>query len=226
MDNVILPTIVGAGLLDSLNPCAISAALLFVAVMFTLGRDRKAILKVGFFYISSVYLTYFFIGLGLLKTASLFGIPHIVVLLGASVVVIFGFLNLKEYFFPNWDFLKVRMPIAARHKISDWAHKASIPSAIGLGILVGVFEFPCSGAVYIAIISLLNLKATFLTGLLYLLIYNLMFVLPLIIIFSVSTNRVVTEKMINWQEREGRKMHLILAALMLGLGAAMFIWYL
>ena len=87
MDNIILPTIIGAGILDSFNPCAISAALLFIAVMFTLGRDRKAILKVGFFYIISVYLTYFFIGLGLLETINLFGIPHLVSFIGASIVI-------------------------------------------------------------------------------------------------------------------------------------------
>lgn len=226
MDNVILSTVIGAGLLDSFNPCAISAALLFVAVMFTLGRDRKSILKVGFFYIISVYITYFLIGLGLLKAVSFFGIPNLFSLIGAIIVIVFGLLNLKEYFFPHWNFLKIRMPIEARYKLNDWAYKASAPAAIVMGVLVGVFEFPCSGAVYIAIISLLNLKATFLNGLLYLLIYNLLFVLPLILIFIFSSNRIVTEKMINLQEKEGRKMHLLLATLMLVLGGVMLIWYL
>jgi cytochrome c biogenesis protein CcdA len=226
MDNIILPTIIGAGILDSFNPCAISAALLFIAVMFTLGRDRKAILKVGFFYIISVYLTYFFIGLGLLETINLFGIPHLVSFIGASIVILFGVLNLKEYFFPNWNFLKIRMPISARYKLNDWAYKASVPAAVVMGILVGIFEFPCSGAVYIAIISLLNLKATFLNGLIYLLIYNLLFVMPLILIFVFSSNRMITERMINWQEKEGRKMHLLLAGVMIGLGTIMLVWYL
>lgn len=225
MDNVILSTVVGAGLLDSFNPCAISAALLFVAAMFTLGRDRKSILRVGFFYIASVYLTYFLIGLGLLKAINLFGVPNLVSVIGALTVILFGILNLKEYFFPQWNFLKIRMPIEARYKLSDWAYKASVPAAIVMGVLVGVFEFPCSGAVYIAIIGLLNLKATFLDGLIYLLIYNFLFVMPLILIFMFSSNRIVTEKMINLQEKEGRKMHLLLAALMLVLGSIMLIWY-
>ncbi len=226
MNDLILPTVVGAGLLDSFNPCAISAALLFIAVMFTLGKNRKVILRVGFFYILSIYLTYFFIGLGLLKTISFFGIPHLVSYLGAFIVILFGVLNLKEYFFPNWNFLKVRMSIKARYKLNDWAYKASVPAAVVMGLIVGVFEFPCSGAVYIAIVSLLNLKATFWDGLIYLLIYNLMFVLPLILIFGLSSNRLVIEKMINWQEKEGRKMHLLLAFLMISLGAIMLIWYL
>ncbi|NTU69533.1 hypothetical protein HGB13_01720 [bacterium] len=225
-DQFLLPTVIGSGLIDSFNPCAISAALIFVAVMFTLKKERKVILTVGIFYILSIYITYFLIGLGLLRAFNLFGVPHIIPIIGATFVTIFGLLNIKEYFFPNWNFLKIRMSINARHKISDWAHKATVPAAIVVGVLVAIFEFPCSGAVYVAILSLLSLKQSFFGGALYLLIYNLMFVLPLILIFALSSNRMVVEGFINMQEKDGRKMHLSLAVLMLSLGAAMFYLYL
>lgn len=224
MSQVIFPTVVTAGLLDSLNPCAISVALLFIALMFTLQKSRSVILRIGFFYIVSIYITYFLIGLGLLKVAHIFSTPHFIAKAGAVVAIIFGILNIKEYFFPNLP-LKIRMPQNARHKISEWAYKASVPAAIVMGIIVGVCEFPCSGAVYLAIVGLLSLKATFITGVLYLLIYNVMFVSPLVLIFLLSANRKVTETMINWQERQGRKMHLILAALMIGLGVFILIYY-
>jgi len=217
MSQVILSTVLVAGLLDSLNPCAISVALLFIAVMFTLEKNRRVILKIGFFYILSVYLTYFLIGLGLLRTIHFFNIPNLVVRAGAFVAIFFGILNIKEYFFPNLPF-KIRMPIGARHKALEWAYKTSIPAAVVMGVIIGITEFPCSGSVYLAIIGLLSAKVTFFIGILYLLLYNLLFVSPLILIFLLSTNRMITEKMINWQERQGRKMHLILAVLMIGLG--------
>ncbi len=221
---ILFPTVITAGLLDSLNPCAISIALLFIALMFTLQKSRSLILRIGFFYIISIFLTYFLIGLGLLKVAHIFSTPHFVAKLGAIIAIIFGILNLKEYFFPNLP-LKIRMPQSARHKISEWAHKASIPAAIVVGVIVGICEFPCSGAVYLAIVGLLSVKVSFFAGVLYLLVYNVMFVLPLVLIFLLSTNRMVTEKMINWQERQGRKMHLILAALMIGLGIFILYFY-
>jgi len=88
----LLPTILGAGFLDSFNPCAISAALIFIGVMFTLKKDRKLILTVGLFYVLSVYITYFLIGVGLLRAFNLFGIPHIIPILGAAFVTLFGIL--------------------------------------------------------------------------------------------------------------------------------------
>jgi hypothetical protein len=45
-----------------------------------------------------------------------------------------------------------------------------------------------------------------------------MFVLPLIVIYAVASNRIVVEKMINWQEKNGKNMHLILGFVMIFLG--------
>jgi cytochrome c biogenesis protein CcdA len=185
--------------------------------MYSLKKTHKTIMFFGFFYIAAIYITYFFIGLGLLRTLHLFNFPGLFATIGAWISITFGLLNLKEYFFPNSP-LKIRMPLSVRAKANQWAHKSTIPSAIVLGFLVGVSEFPCSGAVYLAILGYLRANETLLNGVLYLLIYNLMFVLPLILVYLVATNRVVTEKMINFQEKSGRKMHLVLAGVMIALG--------
>lgn len=226
---IILPTVIVAGFFDSLNPCAISVALLFVALMFTMQKSRSLILRIGFFYILSVYVTYFFIGIGLLQLFhffdGLFSISQLIVKITAVVVIIFGILNLKEYFFPHLPF-KLRMSIKARHKISELAHKISISAVIIMGFIVGIAELPCSGSVYFAILGLLSTRVTFYSGVLYLLLYNLLFISPLILVFLLSTNRVITEKMINWQEREGRKMHLILALIMVALGVGLLFLHL
>jgi len=221
---ITLPLVIATGLLDSLNPCAISLLLIYIALMFTLGKDRKEIMTFGLFYISAIYVAYFMLGIGLLRFFVLFDTPNLILILGALLSIVFGLLNIKEYFWPNLPF-HIRMPYSVRQKANDIAHRATIPSAILLGLLVGITEFPCSGAVYITILAYLQAKESFLSGVFYLAIYNLMFVMPLIIIYIVATNRMVVEGIINKQEQLGRRMHLILAALMITLGASILIWF-
>ena len=216
--NLTLPLVISTGLLDSLNPCAISLLLLYIALMYSMKKTHKTIMTFGFFYITAIFITYFFIGLGLLRTMHFFNFPGLFAVIGAWLSIAFGVLNLKEYFFPNLP-LKIRMPLNVRAKASEWAHKATIPTAIVLGFLIGVCEFPCSGAVYLAILGYLRANESFISGLGYLFIYNIMFVLPLVLVYLVASNRLVTEKLINLQERSGRKMHLVLAVVMIALGA-------
>jgi cytochrome c-type biogenesis protein len=220
--NVTFPLVISTGLLDSLNPCAISLLLLYIGLMYTMKKDHKTVLTFGFFYIAAVYITYFFIGLGLLKVVNIFNVPFFFARVTAYIGILFGLLNIKEYFWPNLPF-SIRIPMNIRQKASEWAHKATIPAAVVLGFLIALHEFPCSGAVYLVILGYLAKNESLLRGILYLLVYNLMFVLPLIVILALASNKVLTEKFINWQERLGRKMHLILAALMISLGIGMLL---
>jgi len=228
--DITLPLVLAYGLLDSFNPCAISLLLIYIALMFTLGKDRKTIMFFGLFYILSIYITYFVLGLNILvlftKIQDIFltKAPNLVLYSGAALSIIFGLLNLKEYYLPNLP-PHIRMPYSVRQKANDIAYAASIPAAILLGVLVGITEFPCSGAVYLTILAYLEAKETLGTGIGYLAIYNLMFVLPLVIIYLLASNRLVVEKLINYQEQLGKKMHLILAAIMIVLGVALFIFF-
>lgn len=218
-----LPLVVSTGLFDSLNPCAISILLLYIALLFGLGKSRKEVLRFGFFYILAVFATYYLIGLfyyqllDLLIKIRVANISAYIMSVAAILTIVFGFLNIKEYYYPNSK-LNIRIPMKVRQKAGELAHKADIPSAILLGILVAVTELPCSGTVYFGILTYLKMQETTIRGLLYLALYNFMFVLPLIVIFLFSSNRILTEKMINLSEKMGRKLHLVLAFLMIALG--------
>lgn len=220
----ILPFVLIAGLLDSINPCAIAVLLIFIALMFTLRKSRKAMLGMGIAYIFAVFLTYFAIGLGIFKVFYLFETPHLIARIAAFFVLGIGVWGIKETFLPG----KVRVlsiPISSRQLIAKWATKATIPAVLIAGFLVGLTEFPCSGAVYLATIGLLGKETTFLKGLIYLLLYNFMFVLPLIVIFSISTNRLIVEKIININEQNSKWLRLFAALIMLGMGVSMLIWF-
>jgi cytochrome c-type biogenesis protein len=218
-----LPVVLSAGLVNSLNPCAISLLLLYIALMYSMKKSHESIMTFGAFYIASLFTTYFLIGLLVGKVATF--LPQgIFVKAGAIVAIFFGLMNIKEYFFPNLPF-RIRIPLSTRQKAGEWAHKATIPAAIVLGTMVAVSTLPCSGAVYFATLTYLRARETFASGVMYLFVYNLVFILPISIIYAIATNRLVTEKMINWQEKNGRKMHLVLAAVMIAMGTAMLIWF-
>jgi cytochrome c biogenesis protein CcdA len=188
-------------------------------MMFTLQKDRKEIFYFGLTYVLSIYITYLLIGLGLLRAGTLFT-TYPISKIGAVLVIFFGLMNIKEYYWPNSPF-SIRIPLKIRAVVSKYAYQATIASAVIVGVLIGLYEFPCSGAIYLAVISLLSSKTSFVTGFGYLLLYNLMFVLPLILIFVAATNKITTERYINLQEKHGRKLHLVLAIAMIVLGVVM-----
>ncbi|GFP39531.1 hypothetical protein HKBW3S47_01229, partial [Candidatus Hakubella thermalkaliphila] len=84
---------------------------------------------------------------------------------------------------------------SAQERIGSLAQRATLPSSLALGVLVGLCTFPCSGGIYVAVIGLLASQKSYFQGLGYLLAYNVMFILPLIAILALASNRVVTTKL-------------------------------
>ena len=219
-----LPLVLTTGLLDSINPCAIAIILLFIGLMFTLQKERKEIIALGSAYILAIFVTYFLIGLGLFQVTHFFGVPHFMAIFGAWISILIGLVNLKDYFFPNTP-LHIKIPFFARLKISDYAHKATLPAAIVTGILVGLCEFPCSGPLYLSIIGLIGVKVSFVQGLYYLLLYNIMFILPLAVILGIATNSALSMKLMVWREEKAHLIRLFTAIVMIGIGLILLTWF-
>ncbi len=191
--------------LDSLNPCAISVLIITLAFLFSLKKEKKFILTIGLTYIFFIFLTYFLIGLGILKFFQfldpLIG-SHLMAKITAIVLIFYGIVEILNVFFKNFP-LKLKIPEFSKNKIGSLIHKASFPSFALLGILVGLTETPCTGGPYFFVLGLLHHEATYLQGLFYLFIYNLIFVLPLFLIIFLSSN----EKILN-QLQEIKRKHL------------------
>lgn len=219
-----IPFILSAGFLDGLNPCAIATLLFLIAFVFTLKQARRQVFKYGTVYISAVYLVYFLIGLGLIRGLTFFGIHHFFAKAGAILVILLGLINLKDYFFPGSP-ISLRIPMVGRKKIMEMMYKGTLPATFTLGFLVGLCTFPCSGGIYVAVTGLLAAKETWLRGVAYLLLYNLAFVSPLILLLVASSNRWVTEKFTNWQERNEPKMRLLYGILMIAIGLIIWFWF-
>src|SRR3989339_2264331 len=105
----LLPLVLISALLDSVHPCSFSILLITIAFLFGLQMTRKKILQIGGVYIAGIFASYLLIGLGLLKVLHLFNTPHFMGKLGASLLILFGIINLANRFFPRFP-LKLKLP--------------------------------------------------------------------------------------------------------------------
>lgn len=217
----LLPLVGVAALIDSINPCAFSILILTIAFLFSIGKFRSNILKIGSSYVAGIFIIYMLIGLGILQTLHLFNTPHFMAKVGALLLIALGAINLINEFFPSFP-IKLRIPHAAHRTMAELMEKGSIPTAFLLGGLVGLCEFPCTGGPYLMVLGLLHDQATYLKGLGYLLLYNAIFILPLIIILLISCNEALLQKVKSWQQKERSLMRLGGGIAMIVLGAIIF----
>ena len=217
----LLPLVGVAALIDSINPCAFPILLLTIAFLFSIGKFRSSILKIGGSYILGIFIVYILIGLGIFQTLHIFNTPHFMAKVGASLLIALGFINVINEFFPAFP-IKLRIPQAAHRKMAELMEKASIPTALVLGVLVGLCEFPCTGGPYLMVLGLLHDMSTYAKGLGYLLLYNLIFILPLIVLLLIASNHALLEKVRAWQRQENKMMRLGGGIVMVILGIIIF----
>ena len=217
----ILPLVAVSALIDSVNPCAFSILILTIAFLFSIGKLRSSVFKIGGSYIAGIFLVYILIGLGILQTLHLFNTPHFMAKVGASLLILLGLINLINELFPAFP-IKLRIPQSVHHKMAGLMEKASLPTAFLLGGLVGLCEFPCTGGPYLMVLGLLHDQQTYLSGVGYLLLYNLIFVLPLVIILTIASDQTLVAKVRSWQIKERGLMRLGAGIAMIILGLIIF----
>lgn len=211
----IFTLLVVSGFLDGINPCAFSVLLFFIALLFsaettTSPRNvRRRVMLIGAVYIGSVFLAYLIIGLAIFNIIAVTSFPHLVARAGALLMVILGLINVKDYFWRGRGF-SLRMPTSGWETIRAWMRRLTIPATFVAGLMVGIFEFPCTGSIYLAITGLLASKSTFLEGFAYLILYNLAFVSPLIAILALAVNkRMISFSLKTWQRKGEKPLKLI-----------------
>ncbi|MEI6480077.1 MAG: cytochrome c biogenesis protein CcdA [bacterium] len=210
-----------SALLDSLNPCAFSILFLTIGFLFSLGRDRAHVFKAGLMYVFGIMATYILIGLGILRVLSFFNVPNGMAKFGAVAIIVFGAIGLINEFFPAFP-IKLKIPHVAHTLIAKYIEKASMIGSLVLGVVVGIFEFPCTGGPYLLVLGLLHDQGQFWSGLAYLLFYNAVFVLPLFIALLLSIDKRVAEKVDTLRRQETKQARLSVAVIMIALGLIIF----
>src|SRR3989344_4223342 len=194
----LLPLVLISALLDSVHPCSFSILLITIAFLFGIQLSRKKILQLGGTYVIGIFTAYFLIGLGILKVLHLFNTPHFMGKLGATFLIVFGALNLFSRLFPKFP-IKLKIPSIAHGAIGKLMYKASFSAVFGLGLLVGICQFPCMGGPYLMVIGLLRDQMTYMSGFSYLLLYNLILILPLVVVLFISADKLLVDQMQTWK---------------------------
>ncbi len=201
-----------AGFIDGLNPCAFAAIVFFIAYLtMILKKPKKEVVFTGISFILGVFITYFLIGLGL---ARLFQVIKGLILVSQVLYLLIGIFTLILAYYSFQDFFAVKriekgkegkvvlqLPQFFRWKIYAVIEKQAklkyfIIFAFLSGGLISILEFFCTGQVYLPTIMYMITQITDyklqITG--YLLLYSLMFVLPLGVIFGLVYFGVSSEK--------------------------------
>lgn len=216
-----LPVIAVSALIDSINPCAISVLFLTITFLFSLGKNRRFVLISGGVYILAIAIVYTLIGLGALQALSFFNVPNMMAKIGASILLLYSLIGLINEFFPSFP-VKLKIPESTHATLAKVIEKGSIPAFFVLGALVAMFEFPCTGGPYLFVLTLLHDYANFWKGFWYLIMYNFVFVLPLILILAFATNKIMIEKIDKLRKLETKKARVILLLILIAFSILIF----
>lgn len=215
-----LVTVISAAIVDSINPCAIAVLLVLLGALLVSG-DRKKALKAGLAFTISIYIVYFLFGLGLFSALQISGLSYGFYKIIGFLAIIIGLANIKDYFWYGAGGFVMEIPRKWRPALKEMLGKVTNPlGAFLMGFVVCLFELPCTGGPYIFILGLLAERTTQMLAIPVLILYNIFFVLPLIIItLSVYAGLTTVERTKEWKERNIRRLHLIAGIIMLALGA-------
>lgn len=215
-----IPILVGAALVDSINPCAFGVLIFLLTYLFKAVPDRRRIFAHGIAYITGVFLTYLIAGLILLPFLQQFGrTASAVYLVLAACLIIFGLLEIKDFFWYGKGPSLSILPNAAR-RIEYYTQKVNRNIAVSffLGIFVALVELPCTGAVYLGVLALFSISGIQINTLLMLIMYNLIFVLPLIVILYFTFQGMQATALESWRKKYRRHMRLAIGLLLVAMG--------
>lgn len=211
-------TVIATAAIDAVNPCAIGVMILMVSAVLGAGKSLRKLIFLGLIYTGAVFVTYLVAGLGFLyffSTIPLFVVEYLSIIVG-SIIIIAGILEIKDYFWYGKGFT-LAIPVYFSHKIERMAGTTTTAGVAFLGFFVAAVELPCTGAPYLAIITLLSQDFNF-TAFLLLVIYNIIFVAPLLIILVLVFFGVELQKIHAWKNMNKGLMRLAIGLLLVALG--------
>lgn len=217
---ITLPLIIGSAAVDSINPCAFAVLIFLVMYLMTM-KSKKYMLMIGLIYISVIFVVYYLAGLGLLSFVHSIAITKFFYIAAACLSIVFGLINIKDFFWYGKG-ITLAIPESKKEILNKYIMRASVPAAIILGVLVALFELPCTGGVYLAIISLLADRNTILQAAGYLFIYNIIFIVPLLAIILGVYYGIPPERVEKWRQGQKKLMRLTIGLIMIALGVIMF----
>ena len=219
-------TILLAGLGDGLNPCAFATLIFFISYLSFSGRKGREILWVGGAFALGVFLTYLAVGLGLSKLLSAFDflakVGRWVYGLTAALCLVLAVLSVRDYLIARKgrvEDMTLSLPKALRKRINKVIRegqgaKSYVPIAFITGAAISIIELACTGQVYLpTIIFVLSVPELRVKAFAYLVLYNLFFIVPLIVVFALAYYGTTTNQLARFMQTKTAAIKLVTAIL-------------
>ena len=193
-----LPTVLFAGLVDGINPCAISTLVFFMSMLTTAGVRGRGLLLMGGAFAFASFATYTAIGLGLLRSLHMLdaypAARSVFETVLALILLLLAALSFRDAYryrrSHRPEDVSVQLPAMVKKLINRVLRKGVrsrhlLLAGVGTGTLVTALETVCTGQVYVPTMALVIRDAggsgIFQIGVWgLLLLYNAMFITPLL----------------------------------------------
>lgn len=224
-----LLTVLGTGLANGLNPCALATIAFFISYLTFSGRKGREILFVGVAFTLGVFLTYLLAGFGLLRLlepldAMRSDLRNWISGIGALLCLGLAFISLRDYFTarkgrPEDVSLRLPRPLQRRiHRIIRESSnlRAFVLVAFALGFVISAILLTCTSPLYVGVMFLIRdvpeLRAS---AYFYILLYNIAFITPLVVIFLLAYLGTTSEQLARLIGRQTGTIKLLTASLFL-----------
>lgn len=215
--SVSLPILIGAALVDAINPCAFAVLILLIATILA-SKGKQTALWAGLLFSLSVFVSYFLMGLGIYKTISAFNLPKIISIVVGGVAILVGLANLKDFFWYGKIFV-TEVPFSWRPRMQAILKGVTSPvGAAGAGFLVSLFLLPCTSGPYVVVLGLLAEKENLARTISLLILYNFIFVFPMIAITLGMYFGIRLKKLEEFRKNNIKLLHAIAGVIMLFIG--------
>lgn len=211
-------TVAGASLVDAVNPCAFAVMILLLTAVLASSKSVRKVVMAGLSFTLAVFLSYISMGLGLYAALGTAGSTTLITHAVGILAIVLGLLNLKDYFWYGKVTL-IEVPRSWRPAMKGLISRVtSAPGAFAVGLLVSLFLLPCTSGPYIVILGLLAQNPLDAGAIAYLILYNVIFILPMLLITFLVAKGVAPERLESIRQRHLRELHLAAGLLLLGLG--------
>ncbi len=210
-----------AGLVDGINPCAFAVLALLLGAL-AVAETRRRVLTIGAAYTLGVFVVYLAAGFGITAVVGATGLAPAFRLLAGAVALVVGCAVLAAAVLERRE-LAPAITARGRERIAVWLERAptaGIAAALALGIGVGLVELPCTGGIYLAVLGLLA-GGALADAVPLLVLYNLFFVLPLVLIIGAVAFGLSPSSVDEWRGERRRLVLGVSGLVMVALGAVL-----
>ena len=216
--------VVIAAVLDSVNPCDFAVLILLLGTLLVVGK-RVKVLWAGLAFSAGIFIAYYAIGFALYSLVGgirAFRVPFIYAV--SSLAIVIGLWEMKDLlWYGKW--FSIEVPDKWKPSVKKiTASVVSIPGAFVVGLVDSLFLAPCTSGPYLVILTLLSQTTNRLQGALWLLLYNFIFILPMIgITLLVHFGFTTTARAERWRTAKLGKLHFITGVVMVVIGIGMIV---